>query len=124
VSSFSQSLLDPQIRGSAVSDGPNFTLLLTLDIRPSLVFLLSIVSIQLLAAKPNKPILLLLILLLLSGFCLISLFSGDHSQLSRIPEEPLEIAVTNFYRPDRCPSCQQTSSTKAPRSILTELLRY
>ena len=63
--------------------------------------------------------LLLLLLPLLhyytSGFCLISLFPGDHSRLGRIlrrssREEPLEIAGT------RCPSCHQRTVSKHRRN--------
>ena len=39
----------------------NLTLLLTLDIRPSVDLLLCIVLIQLLAAKPNKSIIIMLV---------------------------------------------------------------
>jgi len=40
----------------------NLTLLLTLDIRPSVDLLLCIVLIQLLAAKPNKSIIIIIML--------------------------------------------------------------
>ena len=39
------------------------TLLLTLDIRPGVVLLLHIVLIQFLAAKPNKPIIIIIIII-------------------------------------------------------------